>query len=190
MLKDRRAFTVMYTTYDNRYHIRQKHGENNTTHWIVAECGNLLEKAFVGSLNECKEFIYNNLMSDSGHKYKLEQITELNVLSYSRITVNYKAKVAKIAPQEKYLDAHVENISSGGCKILMTTQLETHFKVEETVKIQFDLAEFGIVEYDKLELFAEVRWVDEEIKKFGCKFKEMDDTTDKIFSRILEKFLL
>ena len=71
MLKERRASTIMYTTYDNKYHIRQKHGVNDTNFWIVAECGNILEKTFIGSLNECKEYIYNNLTADNGHKYKL-----------------------------------------------------------------------------------------------------------------------
>lgn len=187
---DRRATSIVYSTYDNKYYIRKKHGENQKNIWLVTESGNLIEKSFIGSLEECKQYIYDNLYDDNGHKYKLEHINTLNARAYTRIIVNYDVKVTRLKDDKKiYLDATVANISSGGCKIKINSQIFSLFETEELILIQFNLSDFDINKVGKLEIEAEIRWLPPLGNEFGCQFKEMNEESDRIFSSIIEKLI-
>ena len=159
-------------------------------YWVVIECGVISEKVCFKSLDECRQYIYDCLRDDRGHKYKLEQITELNRIIYSRLIVDYTVKIIKINGEKKLiLEANMENISQAGCKIKINN-LPTSFAVDEHFTIQFNLADFNLHKSGKLEIEAIVRWTSLDGSEVGCKFTEMNDESEEIFTSILKTLLI
>jgi hypothetical protein len=102
-----------------------------------------------------------------------------------RIKTNFNVKMSRASSQgNRFIEAKLINISSGGCKLKMEN-IQTGFAVGEPITITFHLADFEISSPGNLKVDAEVRWAYPDGSEVGCQFKEMDAKSLVLFNNIL-----